>query len=223
MVRPLALCGAVALVVAIAGLTGPPAQAAPLGSLTCLPKQPGLTNLAWICTASAVDSTGAPLAGEVVCFSADAAEWIGPAPGYTTVPDPEGQALRVCVLTNGSGAAAVEILGRMPITVNADFVNLNENEVFVISEPSEPTAEELIEELGTTIDDLALPSGTANALTAKLEEAATALASGDVAEACGSLAAFSHYVDAQTGKKLTAAEAADLTAAIQEVRAELGC
>ena len=60
-------------------------------------------------------------------------------------------------------------------------------------------------------------------MTSKLDEALSALAAGDTATACGELKAFLNQVAARTGKKITSAQAADLTAAANEIRDALGC
>jgi len=91
--------------------------------ITCVPKGTGLANsVAFICTATAVGITGAPFVGEPVCFISNA-EGIMPAPGFTAVPPPAGLAgaAIVCVETNGSGQASVEIFGKGALNVIANF------------------------------------------------------------------------------------------------------
>lgn len=65
--------------------------------------------------------------------------------------------------------------------------------------------------------------GPGSSLTDKLVGARVALASGDAARACGRLRAFEQEVAAQTGKRLTAALAAELGAAVAQVRRVIGC
>jgi len=62
------------------------------------------------------------------------------------------------------------------------------------------------------VQSLGLPSGTANSLSVKLQGAAGALDRGNLQAACGNLGAFLNEVNAQTGRKLTAAQADLLTA-----------
>jgi hypothetical protein len=91
--------------------------------VTCVPKGPGTANsVAWICTASAFDITGAPFTGETVCFATNA-EAMFP---YNTAPviDPRGGVQnRVCVVLGDDGTASVEILGKGTLNVIADFVD----------------------------------------------------------------------------------------------------
>jgi FIMAH domain-containing protein len=60
-------------------------------------------------------------------------------------------------------------------------------------------------------------------LDAKLEAALNAWQTGDSAGACSSLSAFLNEVRAQAGKKLTEAQAQQLTAAANDIRAQIGC
>src|SRR6266404_3458135 len=73
------------------------------------------------------------------------------------------------------------------------------------------------------VQSLGLPSGTANSLIVKLQAAASALDRGNIQAACGSLGAFLNEVNAQEGKKLTAAQADLLKAEATRIRAVLGC
>jgi hypothetical protein len=56
-----------------------------------------------------------------------------------------------------------------------------------------------------------------------LEVALGAWQTGDSAGACSSLSAFLNEVQAQSGKKLTEAQAQQLTAAANDIRALIGC
>lgn len=58
---------------------------------------------------------------------------------------------------------------------------------------------------------------------AKVRAAITALENGNVATACSSLSAFLGEIAAQSGKSITAAEAAALTATVQQIQAVMGC
>ena len=51
----------------------------------------------------------------------------------------------------------------------------------------------------------------------------TALDAGDVGDACGSLAAFTHAVSAQSGKQIQPAQAVELGAAVARIRLVLSC
>ena len=50
-----------------------------------------------------------------------------------------------------------------------------------------------------------------------------AIQAGNVAEACGALRAFINEVNAQAGKKITSADAAELIEAANELRTLIGC
>ena len=68
-----------------------------------------------------------------------------------------------------------------------------------------------------------LPAGTAKSLTMKLAAALAAINGGNVSGACSSLTSFINEVTAQSGKKLTAAQAAQLIAAASQIKTVLGC
>ncbi len=75
-----------------------------------------------------------------------------------------------------------------------------------------------------TVAGLGLHHGTERSLTAKLEAALAALEDGDSAtDPCGPLRAFGNHVRAQTGKKLSSAQATRLNGELSAVRASLGC
>jgi subtilisin-like proprotein convertase family protein len=73
------------------------------------------------------------------------------------------------------------------------------------------------------VTGLELPKGLTTALNSKLDEALAALDADDTAAACDSLQAFLNQVAAQSGKKLTAAQAQQLSDAANEIRALLDC
>jgi len=68
-----------------------------------------------------------------------------------------------------------------------------------------------------------LARGASRSLDAKLEAALAAWQAGDTAGACTALSDFLNEVRAQTGKKLTAAQAQQLSAAANDIRALIGC
>jgi hypothetical protein len=80
-----------------------------------------------------------------------------------------------------------------------------------------------IADLKELVAGLRLPKGLTTALNSKLDEALAALDADDTAAACGSLQAFLNQVAAQNGKKLTEAQAQQLTDAANEIRAMLDC
>jgi hypothetical protein len=68
-----------------------------------------------------------------------------------------------------------------------------------------------------------LCAGIANSFITKLRGAASAPGRAGKQPACGSLHAFLNEVNAQTGKKLTAAQVGLLTAEATRICAVLGC
>ena len=87
-----------------------------------------------------------------------------------------------------------------------------------------PTStEDQINDLIELIESFGLPRGPENSLITKLDDALAAVASGDTATACSSLTAFINESSAQSGKKLTADQAAQLITAAQEIKSDLGC
>ena len=85
------------------------------------------------------------------------------------------------------------------------------------------TPEQLIDQRESDIAALGLHEGTASDLTSKLEEALAAFAAGDTATACGALHAFLNLVEAQTRKKISEAQADELTGTANEIRDSLNC
>ena len=84
-------------------------------------------------------------------------------------------------------------------------------------------ADVLLGELDDHVSGLGLDKGTTNSLQVKLQGAARSLADGDMDAACGKLGAFRNEAQAQSGKKLTPAEADALVAATELVMSRLGC
>lgn len=74
-----------------------------------------------------------------------------------------------------------------------------------------------------SLQDLVAGTGPGASLGGKIASALAALAGADTTGACSTLRALLNEVRAQTGKKLSAAEAAAITAAVQRVRSSLGC
>jgi subtilisin-like proprotein convertase family protein len=82
------------------------------------------------------------------------------------------------------------------------------------------------EELGDLQDlvaSMGIHHGITNALESKLQNALDALAADDTAGACYWTQSFLNLVKAQTGKKITRAQAMQLTAAANDIRDQLGC
>jgi hypothetical protein len=67
------------------------------------------------------------------------------------------------------------------------------------------------------------PTGPGGSYLAKLQAIAASLGNGNTQAACNQLSAFENEVIAQTGKKLTQAEANDLRAAVTSIKRTAGC
>lgn len=81
------------------------------------------------------------------------------------------------------------------------------------------TPQSLLEELLATVTD----AGPGASLASKVTDAMAAFGSGDTAGACSILNALLNQVRAQAGKKLTATQAADITAQVTHLRSLIGC
>ena len=71
-----------------------------------------------------------------------------------------------------------------------------------------------------------LSQGIENSLDTKLQNVLAALSAargGNASNVCGQMGAFINETQAQSGKKLTVAQADQLIAAAQQIRAVLGC
>lgn len=72
------------------------------------------------------------------------------------------------------------------------------------------------------VEGLGLPNGTENSLLAKLRAAQASIERGNLGAAAGQLGAFVNAVEAQSGKKIDEADAAELIAIAQVLLAPLG-
>ena len=91
-------------------------------------------------------------------------------------------------------------------------------DVYAVSFPAPDAAEDQIDDLIGLIRSFNLPSGTANSLITKLQSVLTAIDAGDTATACSYLASFINECAAQSGKKLTAAQATQLIASANSIQ-----
>jgi len=80
-----------------------------------------------------------------------------------------------------------------------------------------------LNDLNALVRSFNLHDGTENSLITKLQDALAAVSTSDIATACASLTAFINASQAQSGKKLTAAQVKQLVDAATEVKADLGC
>lgn len=65
--------------------------------------------------------------------------------------------------------------------------------------------------------------GPGHSLAAKVQEALNDVNAGHISDACGTLGAFIHEVNAQTGKTISPKQAKELITAVQQIEAILGC
>ena len=77
--------------------------------------------------------------------------------------------------------------------------------------------------LQTTLAGLGLDRGTLNSFQVKLKGATDALTAGDETSACRLLQDLINAINAQSGKKLTAAQASALVAEVGRIRGLIGC
>jgi lysophospholipase L1-like esterase len=82
-----------------------------------------------------------------------------------------------------------------------------------------PSIDERLEALGAFVQGI----GPGKSLSAKVAAIADELAAGDEAEACSRLGALANEVRAQTGKKLTQAQADHILAEVRAISADLDC
>lgn len=129
---------------------------------------------------------------------------------------------------NYSSAPFVSPDGRLVVFTSTatDLVDLpdrngQEGDVFI--RRVVPTPQEALADLIALPKSFGLPKGPENSLSSKLENAQKSLEDGNTAAACGQLEAFINEVIAQSGKKLSVAQADQLSAAAAAIRAALGC
>jgi hypothetical protein len=140
-------------------------------------------------------------AGAVVSYAASA------------VDDIDGPVAVVCVPPSGSTFAIGTTL------VECSASDAAGNEASASFDVLVKGAEEQLDDLIALVTDLT--PGTS--LADKLQDARAALGAEQQAEACEKLLAFSNETQAQSGKKLTAAQAAQMIEAATRIRAVIGC
>ena len=86
-----------------------------------------------------------------------------------------------------------------------------------------PPVPMLLEGLALMIEGFNLPKGIANSFLVKVKAAANAFDKGDIEAACGNLKALINHAEAQSGKKLTVAQANQIISSATTIRATLGC
>jgi hypothetical protein len=95
---------------------------------------------------------------------------------------------------------------------------------FTFQVPSVPAdIEDQLNDLIALIRSFNLPPGIANSLMRKLQNALDAVNASDTATACSLLNAFVNECQAQSGKKLTPAQSAQLINSANQIKTSLGC
>lgn len=118
---------------------------------------------------------------------------------------------------NGLGLASLNC----PNAYSPSWANVSEDPG---PEPTpDPTPLERVGNLIDLVKGFNLHHGTANSLLVKLNHARRALEAGDTAAACDHLASFINQVHAQSGKKLTSSQAAQLAGEAALIRSAIGC
>jgi dipeptidyl aminopeptidase/acylaminoacyl peptidase len=115
---------------------------------------------------------------------------------------------------DGSGLLKLNAIGMNPAFLSAQEAP---------PPPPVKTPAERISDLDALVRSFNLHHGTTNSLTVKLRDALNTLNAGNTAVACARLADFVNHTRAQSGKKLTAAQATQLIDEANSIRAALGC
>jgi hypothetical protein len=147
-----------------------------------------------------VDATSP--AGAVVTYTATATDLV------------DGSVTPTCLPASGSTFPAGDTT--VSCTAHDSHGNTSAPKTFTVHVRG---AAELLGKLAT--DSTGVGPGTSFA--DKARSAQSSLAAGDKAGACGTLGAYLNELSAQTGKKVTAAQAASLTAEVNRIRAVIGC
>jgi hypothetical protein len=134
-------------------------------------------------------------------------------------------------LSSGSGGSsalqniAVEAGDRIELALQAGSGRIGLNfTITLTTDAFDPVS--AIEDLALTVIEMNLQNGIANSLDSKLDAAVDALVDASVnndGAACNSLLAFINAVEAQRGNKLTNAQADQLIASAQQIKAVLNC
>jgi hypothetical protein len=150
-----------------------------------------------------VNATGP--SGARVTYSVSATDNVDPQPSVNCRP-PSGSTFRIgtttvtCTATDNADNTATKAF---PVVVKGAVGQLTD--------------------LTALVRSLGLAHGTTTSFVAKLETARTALAAGERGEACGSLKALVNHANAQSGKKLTVAQANRLIGEATRIGAVLSC
>ena len=130
---------------------------------------------------------------------------------------PDGSSLSVFNGTDANGTWSLYVIDDS----NQDVGSISGGWSLDITAGEAP--EQKIADLRDLVAGLGIQHGIAKALDSKLQDALDALAVDDTAGACDSLQSFLNLVNGQTGKKLTSAQAQQLTDAANDIRTQLDC
>ena len=89
--------------------------------------------------------------------------------------------------------------------------------------PAPSSIQDEIDDVTELVESFDLPPGTENSLKSKLQNAIAAIEASDTATACSCLTAFINECQAQSGKKLTTAQATQLINSASQIKTDLGC
>ena len=143
------------------------------------------------------------LGGAIVTFPTPARDNVDPNPTAICMPlsgslFPAGQTTVRCTATNAAGLSSS---GTLTVTV-VGSIQQTSNLIAVVA---------------------SLPAPPGGSLGAKLQQILATLTSGDTAGACTTLKAFVNEVNGQTGKSISAADAAKLIQAAETIETSIGC
>lgn len=122
----------------------------------------------------------------------------------------------ISVYTIGAGGALTAVAG-------SPFQAGNSSRSVVIAGQTVVPPAQGITNLMNTVSSLSLASGLTNSLDSDLSGALASLAAGHVKAACNQINLFIQEVEAQSGKKITGAEADQLIAQANAIGTQLGC
>lgn len=122
-----------------------------------------------------------------------------------------------------NGLYVLQVSTGVVTNLNATDGNTPAYRPAVVQPQPTPGPAERIQNLIKKVEGFGLPFGMTNSLTVKLRHALDALKAGDTATACDNLAAFINHASAQSGKKLTAQQSAEIRTEAAAIRTLLGC
>ena len=132
----------------------------------------------------------------------------------TAEDDQDGPVAVTCDPPSGSTFP----VGQTTVTCTAGDLAGNTTQVRFVVTVTDPLVQ-----LGEALAGIAVPNGIRNALQAKYDHAVGSFQAGDTAAGCGALRALGNHVSAQSGKKVSAADAATLQTMIRDARAANDC